>query len=83
MKKNLIKTVLITLSATMLLNVAGCGGKTVNKEAKNVDYPGAEVVLNGDAIYPVSCEDTVTYWKMVNSDLGTKYENSKRSFWRG
>jgi len=77
MKKNLVKAAIITLSAAMLINAAGCANKEGFSGKENVDYPGAEVVLNGKDVYPISCEDTVTYWKPINSDLGTKYENFK------
>ena len=48
--------------------LAGCGNTT--------ETTSAEVKLAGDNIYPVSCEDTLTYWM----PLDTRLEGAVNSF---
>lgn len=54
------------LSAGML---SSCGGKEQQLQK------GAEVILSGDEIYPVKCEDTLTVWVNLDARLEGKYEN--------
>lgn len=68
--KHIKKTALLLAALMTFTSLSGCGG---NKDVA-VDSNGAKVVLNGDKIYPVQCEDTLTWWKDM-SDLGTTYEN--------
>ena len=48
--------------------IGGCTNKKGSKTA-------AEVILNGDEIYPVKCEDTLTYWVPLNAVLSTSVTN--------
>lgn len=59
MKKKMIKNTAVVIAFAMLFSLmAGCGGKKGN-QAEGI---GSEVVLNGDKIYPIQCEDTLTFW---------------------
>lgn len=61
---------IVTLLMTLTL-FAGCGSKNETASVSN----GAEVKLNGDAIYPIECEDTLTYWFEATAVWNQKYEN--------
>ena len=52
------------LSVAMLLPCIGCK----KKEATGV---GKDVKLAADGIYPVECDDTLTVWMSLNSELST------------
>lgn len=67
MKKRYLAAMLCVSLAVSLF--AGC-----TKEEKQVSK-GAEVILNGEEIYPVSCEDTLTYLMGLNIFLQNSYEN--------
>lgn len=51
------------MSATVLsialavTSLTACGGNKVQNDGK-----GADVVLNGDKIYPIQCDDTLSFW---------------------
>ncbi len=58
------------LGVIMILGVfSGCGDRGVNQQQ------GSKVILNGDEIYPVQSEDTLTYWMSLNPMLTTDYTN--------
>ena len=65
-KKALLLLLCLTLVASCF---TGCG----KEEVKNLN--GSEVTLNGKDIYPVSCDDTITYWMDLNSAIAADYEN--------
>lgn len=65
--KKLLVTALAFSLALMCL--AGCGGK------KDSIAAGAEVTYNGDDIYPVKCDDTLTYWMTLDSGVSETVEN--------
>lgn len=62
------RTIICTAALLGIAALAGCGKKAVEQ--------GAEVKLSGDGIYPVSCEDTLTYWM----PLDTRLEGAVTSF---
>ena len=47
--------------------LSSCGGKK--------EMAGSPIELNGDAIYPVKCEDTLTYWMDLDARLEGMVEN--------
>lgn len=47
--------------------LSSCGNNTV--------ATGSPVTLNGDAIYPVQCDDTLTYWMSLDARLEGTYAN--------
>lgn len=56
--KNYFKKGALVMAAVMAISsFAGCGKSEQTTDIKN----GAEVVLNGDKIYPVQCEDTLSF----------------------
>lgn len=61
------KTALFCAAVMAASALAGCGGGSVGK--------GSAVKVNGDAVYPVECEDTITYWMPLDSRLEGKVEN--------
>ena len=73
MNKKILNLLSGVTAAALLFGTVGCtkGGETASE---TVGYPGAEITLNGDDIYPMSCDDTLTWWKGL-SDLGTTFEN--------
>jgi len=73
MDKKFIKLITGITAACLLFSTVGCS-KSSETTVETEGYPGAEITLNGDDIYPISCEDTLTWWKGM-SDLGTTYEN--------
>lgn len=71
---NFFKALALTLSILMALTaLTGCKDKVPN--AENLDYPGSEVTLNGDKIYPVSCEDTIELWCAASTNWSSAYQN--------
>lgn len=62
------------LALAAIVSLSGCSGGNKDAVSNASGYPGAEVKLNGDDIYPIECEDTITWWKDM-SDLGTTFEN--------
>ena len=75
MKKKVLKVVSGVLALMLLLSVCGCGRPKETANSGEGEYPGSKLTLNGDEIYPIQCDDTLTYWKSINGDLGTKYTN--------
>ena len=57
-----------TAAALIALSVAGCGEKTEEGNGSTVEYSGNE-------IYPVKCEDTLSYWLDLDSSLSGSVEN--------
>jgi len=49
---------------------SGCGKSDMPEEGK-----GADVKLNGKAIYPIECDDTLTFWFNGTAVWNKKYEN--------
>ena len=54
------------LAVTMLLT--GCGKKKVDEQASPITY-------NGSDIYPIQCDDELTYFRGLNGVVATKYSN--------
>ena len=74
MKRKALKTLAL---GTALL-VAGSSFTACKKSGGGSDVDisnGSEVVLNGDAIYPVKCDDKLTYWMGQSIVWTHKYEN--------
>lgn len=68
------KIIAFMLALVAIVSLSGCSGGNKDAVSNASGYPGAEVKLNGDDIYPIECEDTITWWKDM-SDLGTTFEN--------
>lgn len=67
-KKNM--TALVALSMLLLfLTACGTGGR--KKEADK----GSPVKVNGDAIYPVECDDTLTFWTYLSPTVSSHYNS--------
>ena len=47
--------------------LSSCGGETA--------HTGAKVTLNGDAVYPLQCDDTLTYWVDLDTRLQGAVDN--------
>lgn len=47
--------------------LSSCGGETA--------HTGAKVTLNGDAVYPLQCNDTLTYWVDLDTRLQGAVDN--------
>ncbi len=63
-----VRAAALVLGVVMALSVfSGCGGTKVGNQR------GSEVKLNGDKIYPVQSEDTLTYWMQLNPGLSIEY----------
>ena len=62
------KIALVLAGIVAATAISGCGNKKGGKNAAEVSY-------NGDDIYPVSCEDTLTYWVPLNAVLSTTVSN--------
>ena len=63
-----MKKVLLAVSAlTAAAALSACGGST--------NSTGAEVKVNGDAVYPVECADKLTYWMSFDAQLDGLVEN--------
>lgn len=58
-----------------LVSLPGCRGNLFSVNVDSLDLPGAKVTLNGDDIYPVSCEDSLELWCGSNTNWSTEYEN--------
>lgn len=71
MKKSIKASAIIVATLMTLSSLAGCGPKTKQTSLNQ----GAEVKLNGDKIYPIQCEDTLTYWMDTASLWSHTYEN--------
>ena len=67
------KTIAFIMAMVSIITLSACSRGQIASVGTG-EYPGAEVTLNGDNIYPVQCDDTLTWWKDM-SDLGTTYEN--------
>ena len=67
MNKKIISTVVAASLCTAMLSACGSG--------KQAGGDAAEVKLNGDAIYPVECEDTLTVWTNLDTRLDGRVEN--------
>ena len=65
MKKKMIFLLCMCIALTAL---AGCVGNKKISTSAAIEY-------NGDKIYPLQCEDTLTYWMALNVDLSQTYEN--------
>ena len=73
MKKKLRKLAIASLAALIAIgSISGCSNKTTETEKVGV---GAEVKLNGDKIYPIQCDDTITYWFDGTAVWNQRYEN--------
>lgn len=73
MKQRILKIMTGITTAAVLFTAVGCS-KSEKTTSENLDYPGAEITLNGADIYPMTCDDTLTWWKSLG-DLGTTFEN--------
>lgn len=60
----------IVALTTMALCFAGCGN-----DGGYVAKQGSPVKVNGDAVYPIECEDTLTYWMVLSSTVSSHYSN--------
>lgn len=75
MKHKILKNAAIIMALLIAgLSLAGCGNAvTPQKEA--VISNGSPVKLNGDAIYPIECDDTLTFWFTATAVWESKYSN--------
>ena len=71
MTKKTIKAVSLLAAISLVLTCFGGCKKDVKSPSAGV---GAEVKLNGDKIYPIECEDTLTYWLWTGA-WTAEYEN--------
>ncbi len=62
------KIALLLAVLTAAASLFGCGKKESGKAAAPVTY-------NGSDIYPVKCDDTLTYWVPLNAVLSTNVTN--------
>ena len=69
--KHIKKTALLLALLMLITTFAGCG----KGEVASIESNGAKVTLNGDAIYPVQCDDTLTFWFTGTAIWETKYQN--------
>lgn len=67
-----LKKVISSILAMLLVfaSLAGC-----KKEVDEAMATASEVKLNGNEIYPVQCDDTLTYWTPLHVYIAQKYEN--------
>lgn len=71
MKRKAIKKVALFVALIMAAtSFAGCG-----KKDEAAVSSGSPVTLNGDKIYPIQCDDTLTYWLSTNPNWTHRYEN--------
>ena len=71
MKRKFSKTIAFCMALAMILTCfAGCGNKKTN-----IENTGAPLVLNGDKIYPIQCDDTLDYWLNSGVKWQQVYEN--------
>lgn len=62
--------VVFTICAALIVSMlAGCG------KQEQTGSTGAAVTLNGDEIYPVQCDDTLTYWMTLNNVISSDFTN--------
>lgn len=66
------RTVSVLLAAALSLTAFTACQK---KEAQTMVSGGSEVKYNGDKIYPIECEDTLTLWMPLNSIQTTMASN--------
>ena len=68
-----------TLSLLMaLVMIVACFTACGKKEEPSIANNGAPVTLNGDKIYPIQCDDTLTFWFSGTSIWNQKYENLQK-----
>ena len=67
--KRLIAVFAVSVAAICL---AACGQQGENDE---ITATGSTVTYSGDAIYPIRCEDTLTYWMTLNPGVAQTVEN--------
>ena len=71
MKNKTLKTVSLFLAVILALTCFSACGKKESAEIGN----GSDVILNGDKIYPIQCDDTLTFWFAATTIWNQKYEN--------
>lgn len=57
----------VCLAASLCAGAAACTGKQ--------NTAGSAVTVNGDSIYPVACDDTLSLWMVLDPRLEGTYEN--------
>lgn len=67
-----MKKIKAIIGVGAVLMAGACLLSSCNSET---DTAASEVILNGDAIYPVQCEDTISVWRGLDSALEGRYEN--------
>jgi len=70
MKKSIRYVAFLLAILMMAVSLSGCGEKEIEGVTK-----GAKVNLNGKEIYPIECEDTLTFWFSATAIWESKYEN--------
>ncbi len=71
MAKKLLKTLALIMAVCIAATcLFGCGKKEVS-----VGESGSPIKYNGDEIYPIQCDDTLTYWFDATAVWDQKYEN--------
>lgn len=71
MKSKLLKSVTFFVALIMVAGIfGGC-----SKSKKTDIATGAPLTLNGDKIYPIQCEDTLTFWFSGDTIWQQQYEN--------
>ncbi len=73
MKSNILRKVLCTVTASAMLAgmLGGCGERKVPE----APLTGAGVTLNGDGVYPMKSDDTLTVWVAMQDSAKLKYSN--------
>lgn len=74
MKRFRVVLALGLCSVLTMTTMTGCKTEKAGNDTEG-EYPGSAVTLNGDKVYPVSCDDTLTLWSPSNSTWSTQYEN--------
>lgn len=74
MNKNIRKKLIFVAVIAVGASVAFSGCQR-NSSKKATESSPSEIKYNGDSVYPVQCDDELTYWKGLDSSVSKKYSN--------